>query len=117
MGLYLIAAGGVVLALLGVAMLVAGWEFLLEREAQHRLRRDRDTFAASSPLPLAESGSDAGARQAAWAGALAGMAGATGSAPRRDASWIDTRPTVLSCAPAVDDETLPRRYEEVDLPL
>ena len=118
MSLYFIAVGGLVLALVCVAMLVAAWELLLERDAQRRLRRDRQAFAASSPLPLAEPGAETGARRAALAGALAGMCAApAAAAARRDANWIETRPMVTSRALAVDEESAARRYDKVDLPL
>jgi hypothetical protein len=118
MSLYFIAVGGLVLVLVCLAMLVAGWELLLERDAQRRLRRDRQAFAASSPLPLAEPGSETGARRAALAGALAVMSAApAAAAARREANWIETRPMVISRAPAFDDDTAPHRYDEVDLPL
>ena len=122
MGLYFFAVGGFLLALVGLAMLVAAWELLLEREALHRLRRDRATFAASAPLPLVDgqAGIENAVRQAAMVGAAADKPGkplpasVPAIAPRKDASWIETRPMVLNCPPAAEDVSVARR-DEVDL--
>jgi hypothetical protein len=101
MNLVFIALGGFVLALIGVAMLVAAWEFLQDRDAEHRLLRDRAAFAASSAMPLAGSGPEAGKHRTALSGALAGIAAMpAGRTSRFDANWIETRPTILNCPPS-----------------
>lgn len=70
-------------------------------------------FALTSPLPL---GAAPAVSNEAMAIGRPGV-GATGSvavpggAVRRGANWIETRPMVLNCAPAVDDETTLHRRE------
>ncbi|MFO1266681.1 MAG: hypothetical protein U1F67_07845 [Rubrivivax sp.] len=45
-------AGAFLVFLVAVAMTVAGWEWLRQRERLDGLRRDRAHQAATSPLPL-----------------------------------------------------------------
>lgn len=117
-------AGACLVVLVAVAAVVAGWEWLRQREALELLRRDRAIYAATSPLPLAASARPAKVDDVrAVAGEPGGrtlalaVAGAAGGAPlaaqaaHREPTWIETRPMVLSCAPATDDETVLRRRE------
>ncbi|MCW5633326.1 MAG: hypothetical protein KIT17_08305 [Rubrivivax sp.] len=105
--------GGVLLAVVAVAVLVAGWELLRQRELLDQLRRDRAFYAATSPQPLAAPAREAGAPAQPPAGAPppAARAVTTAAPARREGEWIETRPTVLSFAPAVDDDTLVRQRE------
>ncbi|MBL8325526.1 MAG: hypothetical protein JNJ89_11280 [Rubrivivax sp.] len=114
-----LAVGVCLVALVAVAMLVAGWELLRQRELLDQLRRDRAVYAATSPLPLVGSRppteGPAGAAPAAGppqAGTTAspatGPAAAAAEPPRREANWTETRPMVLRFAPAADDNTAPR---------
>jgi hypothetical protein len=110
-----LAAGVGFVALVALAMLVAGWETLRHRELLDQLRRDRALYAATSPLPLMGGGSGAdaaGEMRRAIAAANAPSAGPS----RRDASWTETRPMVLKLPPAADDNTAARR-SELDLQL
>jgi hypothetical protein len=118
-------AGGFFGALVGVALLVAGWELLRQRDMLVSMRRDRAVYAASAPLPLSaavRAGLDpAAARRRAddapegASGDAAAAAGAPGAAPaKREPNWIETRPMVISRAPAVDDN-LALRQREPDL--
>jgi uncharacterized membrane protein YhiD involved in acid resistance len=114
-----LAAGMFLVGLVAVAMLVAGWELLRQREVLERLRRDRAAYTASAPLPLdgapsaaaagigsATGTALAGAATAATAAAAATAATAAAAAAplRRESHWTETRPTVLEFAPAIDDE-------------
>ena len=120
-----LAVGASLVGLVAVAMLVAGWELLRQRELQDQLRRDRAAFAATSPLPLMSSPAQlAGAAFAR----LTSARPATGTeaeggtpAPRtpptpRDPHWVETKPMVLNAASAVGDEMAVRKGE-VDLVL
>jgi len=112
--LIVMVAGGFVAGLVFVAIIVAAWEFLRQREELEALRRDRATYAATSPLPLALA-AQAGALPLARPPGVEPMP--TLAPPRREPNWIETRPMVLRCAPAVDDETAPARLREPDLRL
>jgi H+/Cl- antiporter ClcA len=104
-----LAVGVFVAGLIGVAMIVAGWELLRQREQLDALRRDRAVYAATSPLPLAPA---AGARPEAPRAAPPGVPPPVAApAVRREPHWIETRPMVL-CTPAVDDETRPPRRRD-----
>lgn len=92
--------GGFVAGLVTVAMIVAGWELLRQREQIDAMRRDRAIYAATSPLPLAPAARPEPPR-AAPLGAPPTVAA---PAARREPNWIETRPMVL-CTPAIDDET------------
>jgi len=113
-----LVVGGLLGGLVIVAVFVAGWEMLRQREALDLLRRDRAVFAATSPLPLVAASGGAGASAARASGiAATGMAPGPGLAARREPNWIETRPMVLryAPAPAVDDETAVTRERELDL--
>jgi hypothetical protein len=114
-----LVVGGFLGGLVIVAVFVAGWEMLRQREALDLLRRDRAVFAATSPLPLAAAaGGGAGGSPARAAGVGAtGAVPGPGPASRREPNWIETRPMVLrhAPAPAVDDETAVTRQRELDL--
>jgi hypothetical protein len=112
--------GGLVI----VAIFVAGWETLRQREALEMRRRDRAVFAATSPLPLATAASGGTSAAPLRApGIVAGTTPASGQGTRREPNWIETRPMVLrhapatasAPAPAVDDETRVTRTRELDL--
>lgn len=108
-----VAVGVCFVGLVALAMLVAGWETLRQRELLDQMRRDRALYAATSPLPLFSGGAAAlGSMRRASTKAAAPSTGA----PQRDASWTETRPAVLNFAPAVDDNTASIR-REVDLQL
>ncbi|MBI5719834.1 MAG: hypothetical protein HZC37_19350 [Burkholderiales bacterium] len=125
--LLLLIVAGFLAGLVTLAALVAGWEWLRQREALEMLRRDRATFAATSPLPLAAAAAPRAAGEGSRPQAVEPGAGAPvpaspppaqrGVPPlRREPSWIETRPMVLSYVPAVDDETIVR-HREPDLRL
>lgn len=112
-----LGVGGFLAGLVVVAALVAGWEWLRQRELLDSLRRDRAVYAATSPLPLPAERRHAGSEAATsplrrheGAAAPAGGSASFSSTPRGP-SWIETRPTVLSFAPALDDETAARSRE------
>lgn len=123
-----LALGVFLVGLVAVAMLVAGWELLRQRELLDQLRRDRAVYAATSPLPLAvalsrpsvgvgaPAASQASAASTRSTGPAVAPAGAAAVATRRDAAWTETRPMVLSFAPAADDDSVPRP-RELDLTL
>ena len=106
--------------LIALAALVAGWELLRQRELIDRMRRDRAAFAATSPLPLSPSAQGCGrpaplaAPLDSEAAAHARAALAAAARAPRDRTWVETRPTVLSFAPAADDDA-PVRQLELDL--
>ena len=123
-----LVAGAFLVGLVAVAMLISGWELLRQRELLEQLRRDRAAFAATSPLPLAQAGSmpangPAYARVASVAGggadANAGArapnasshAAQAANATQGDPRWIETRPSVLSPAPAVEGGTVARERQ------
>lgn len=101
-------AGAFLVVLVVVAMLVAGWEWLRQREHLDSLRRDRACQAATSPLPLPavpQAREHAGTNRAGpWAATpAAAMPLTLTQAGRRDANWIETRPMVLSPRRAADE--------------
>lgn len=110
-----LVVGGFLSGLVIVAALVAAWEWLRQREMLESLRRDRAISAATSPLPLSAEGRTRNEVTAPPApgetpvGTLAGLG--AGTPARRGPNWIETRPMVLSFAPAVDDETVARSKE------
>ena len=105
--------GGFVGGLVILAIFVAGWEMLRQREALELLRRDRAVFAATSPLPLTAAARAGAEASPALASELAAASEAPGprQATRREPNWIETRPMVLRYAPAVDDETVTHQRE------
>lgn len=109
--LLVLVIGGFVAGLVTVAMVVAGWELLREREQLDELRRDRAVFAATSPLPLAQPGSAGSTVPLARPLGAAPAETLTAAATRRDPNWTETRPMVL-CTPALDDETRTRRESD-----
>lgn len=120
MGLFtlaLLAVGGLLAGLVIVAVLVAGWEWLRQREMLDSLRRDRAVYAATSPLPLSGETRAGGSTPPASAPRPPGEGAGTASRAvsvvpgQRGPNWIETRPMVLSFAPAVDDETAVRTRE------
>lgn len=104
---FLLIVGGFLAGLVVVAVLVAAWELLRQREQLDAMRRDRIVYAATSPLPLAPASSTAATTPLARP--LGTPPALTTPTPRRDPNWIETRPMVL-CAPALDDDT--RRVRE-----
>ncbi|MBL8287905.1 MAG: hypothetical protein JNL85_07975 [Rubrivivax sp.] len=98
-------AGVFLVVLVAVAMVVAGWEWLRQREHLDRLRRDRACQAATSPLPLpaaANLPANAGAGRSGAAAAAAAVPLTRVQAARRE-GWIETRPMVLSPLRAAGD--------------
>ncbi len=96
LSLIIVIAGASLVGLVAIAVVVAGWEVLRQRELLEMLRRDRAAFAATSPLPLADSTADRGGAFARLTSAVAGDAergsGATGAgagptADRRSAGF------------------------------
>lgn len=111
--LLVLIVGGFLSGLITVAAIVAGWEWLRQREALEMVRRDRAVYALTSPLPLgaaARTGGEATSHLRPGASA-ASVIPESGSPGRRGSNWIETRPMVLSCAPAVDDETAVHQRE------
>jgi hypothetical protein len=99
--------GVFLVGLVAVAAVVAGWEWLRQREMLDLLRRGREHYAATSPLPLAAAlrgaaGTPAAEREQPGAPAVP-------TPLRRDLPWVETRPAVLSYARAADDETASQR--------